>query len=124
MELKMHQASCEGALKAINKFIKEKFMNKQFIKTCSCCDKKFSHIHIPSISVKNQYKLKKKMQKEIEGMNFKGTFDLKSADGFITSFYYEYANEKEMARAEALCKRLFVIATYESYNLDQYIQAA
>ena len=104
--------------------------NNQLVKQCSCCDKKFSQISIPLISVSNRSKLANLMKKEIDRMKFKGSLSFASANGLIASFYYEYANKLEESKSIDLCKNLYEIANdffgreEEAKVIWEYLDAA
>ena len=92
----------------------------QYVKQCTCCDKRFSRFNTPILDVIYEAKLDTLMKKKIRAMKLRGEFELVVKNDFITGFYYEYANPKEEGSSNLLCNSLYDIACdfYES-NLSE-----
>lgn len=80
-----------------------------YIKQCSCCDKRYSRFNIPSIGIENKDELNKLMQKKLKALKLKGQIHLITSADSIVAFYYEYTRQADELHAVELCNSLYDI---------------
>lgn len=92
----------------------------QYVKQCTCCDKRFSRFSTPAVDVVYESELSMLMRTKIRALKLKGRFELVVKDDLVVGFYYEYANLNEEASSNVLCNSLFDIACdfYESKLIE------